>query len=202
MGRRTLLRWVALSVITIGSAAWVFMIHFADAGASFGLIALMAGIANFVTNAPLGVFVVYLNERFGTQVRAAGYSTAYTFGLILPGLYTVWVKGLAHVVPYAYTALFLIPLGGALVFLAAHRGPETLDAPLLGALGPGPQSGRARRRAGRHGRHAEAQRCRRAGGSPFGLRCPLGCPIQGASAAAGGRRRPRQSAGESGPTGG
>ena len=72
----------------------------------------MAGIASFVTNAPLGVFVVYLNERFGTHVRAAGYSTAYTFGLILPGLYTVWVKGLAHIVPYAYTALFLIPLGG------------------------------------------------------------------------------------------
>ncbi len=135
VGRRTLLRWVSLSVVTIGSAAWVFMIHFAEAGASFVLIGLMAGIANFVTNAPLGVFVVYLNERFGTQVRAAGYSTAYTFGLILPGLYTVWVKGLAHVVPYAYTALFLIPLGGALVFLAAHFGPETLDAPLLGERG-------------------------------------------------------------------
>jgi hypothetical protein len=111
------------------------MIHFANAGASFGVIALMAGIANFVTNAPLGVFVVYLNERFGTRVRAAGYSTAYTFGLILPGLYTVWVKGLAHIVPYAYTALFLIPLGGVLVFLAAHYGPETLDAPLLGTRG-------------------------------------------------------------------
>jgi hypothetical protein len=118
-------------VVTVGSAAWVFMVHFADTGASFGAIALMAGIASFVTNAPLGVFVVYLNERFGTQVRAAGYSTAYTFGLILPGLYTVWVKGLAHIVPYAYTALFLIPLGGALVFIAAQRGPETLDAPLL-----------------------------------------------------------------------
>jgi hypothetical protein len=38
-------------------------------------------------------------------------------------------------VPYAYTALFLIPLGGALVFLAAHHGPETLDAPLLGKRG-------------------------------------------------------------------
>jgi len=47
----------------------------------------------------------------------------------------VGVKGLAHVVPYAYTALFLIPLGGVLVFGAAHFGPETLDAPLLGARG-------------------------------------------------------------------
>ena len=135
VGRRALLRWVAVSVMTIGSAAWVFMIHFAETGASFAIIALMAGIASFVTNAPLGVFVVYLNERFGTQVRAAGYSTSYTFGLILPGLYTVWVKGLAHIVPYAYTALFLIPLGGALVFLAAHGGPETLNAPLLGERG-------------------------------------------------------------------
>ncbi len=135
VGRRTVLRCVSLSVVTIGSAAWVFMVHFAESGAAFGLVALMAGIASFVTNAPLGVFVVYLNERFGTQVRAAGYSTAYTAGLILPGLYTVWVKGLAHIVPYAYTALFLIPLGGVLVYLAATRGPETLNAPLLGESG-------------------------------------------------------------------
>jgi hypothetical protein len=135
VGRRTVLRCVSVSVVTIGSAAWVFMVHFAESGAAFGLVALMAGIASFVTNAPLGVFVVYLNERFGTQVRAAGYSTAYTAGLILPGLYTIWVKGLAHIVPYAYTALFLIPLGGVLVYLAATRGPETLNAPLLGESG-------------------------------------------------------------------
>lgn len=133
IGRRTLLTWVAVSVVTIGSASWVLMIQFAERGASFGLIALMAGIASFVTNAPLGVFVVYLNERFATGVRGAGYSTAYTFGLILPGLYTVWLRWLSHVVPYAYTPLFLIPLGGALVFFAVRRGPETLNAPLLSA---------------------------------------------------------------------
>jgi hypothetical protein len=142
------------------------MIHFADAGASFGVIALMAGIANFVTNAPLGVFVVYLNERFGTRVRAAGYSTAYTFGLILPGLYTVWVKGLAHIVPYAYTALFLIPLGGVLVFLAAHRGPETLNAPLLGERG----LDRAEEEPGTELAPAGAARVRSRGPAPVGAR--------------------------------
>jgi MFS family permease len=131
IGRRTMLRWVAISVIGGGSAAWLFMVRFADAGSSFVAIAAMAAVAAFVTNAPLGVFVVYLNERFGTRVRAAGYSTAYTFGLILPGLYTVWVKGLAHIVPFAYTALFLIPLGGLLVLVAAHLGPETRDVTLL-----------------------------------------------------------------------
>lgn len=131
VGRRVLLRWVAVSVLVIGSLAWFFMVRFAEHGASFLAIAAMAGLASFVTNAPLGVFVVYLNERFGTRVRAAGYSTAYTFGLILPGLYTVWVKGLAHIVPFAYTAMFLIPLGGLLVLIASHLGPETRDATLL-----------------------------------------------------------------------
>jgi hypothetical protein len=126
-----MLRWVAVSVLIIGSLSWLFMVRFADSGKSFTSIAVMAAIAAFVTNAPLGVFVVYLNERFGTRVRSAGYSTAYTFGLILPGLYTVWVKGLAHIVPFAYTAMFLIPLGGLLVFIAATIGPETRDATLL-----------------------------------------------------------------------
>jgi hypothetical protein len=89
--------------------------------------------------------VVYLNERFGTRVRAAGYSTAYTFGLILPGLYTVWVKGLQNIVPYAYTALFMIPLGGLLVLIASHLGPETKNADLLEGAGAQTDA----RRAGR-----------------------------------------------------
>ncbi len=131
LGRRIVLRWVAVSVLVVGSLSWLFMVRFAENGAGFTAVAAMAALAAFVTNAPLGVFVVYLNERFGTRVRAAGYSTAYTFGLILPGLYTVWVKGLAHIVPFAYTALFLIPLGGLLVLIAAHLGPETRDATLL-----------------------------------------------------------------------
>ncbi|HEY1593338.1 MAG TPA: MFS transporter [Solirubrobacteraceae bacterium] len=131
VGRRALLRWVSLSVVTGASVAWLLMVRFADGGESFLAIAVMGGIAAFLTNAPLGVFVVYLNERFGTRVRAVGYSTAYTFGLILPGLYTVWVKGLAHIVPFAYTAMFMIPLGGILVFIAATLGPETRDAVLL-----------------------------------------------------------------------
>lgn len=131
VGRRPVLRWMAVSVIFGASVAWWLMVRLADSGASFIAIAAMAGIAALLTNCPLGVFVVYLNERFGTRVRAAGYSTAYTFGLILPGLYTVWVKGLQNIVPYAYTALFMIPLGGLLVLIASHLGPETKNADLL-----------------------------------------------------------------------
>jgi MFS family permease len=130
-GRRPLLRAVAISVIVVGTLAWLFMVRFAENGSPFIAIAVMAAIASFVTNAPLGVFVVYLNERFGTSVRSAGYSTAYTFGLILPGLYTVWVKTLANIVPFAYTAMFLIPLGGLLVLVAMQLGPETRDVDLL-----------------------------------------------------------------------
>jgi MFS family permease len=147
VGRRPVLRWMSVSVIFGASVAWLLMVKFADGGKSFIAIAVMAGIAAFLTNAPLGVFVVYLNERFGTRVRAVGYSTAYTFGLILPGLYTVWVKGLAHIVPFAYTALFLIPLGGVLVFIAATAGPETRDAVLLDQDTKEPESQPVRRRA-------------------------------------------------------
>jgi MFS family permease len=145
LGRRTVLRWVAVSVITGGSVAWLLMVRFADSGKSFVAVAVMAGIAAFLCNAPLGVFVVYLNERFGTRVRAVGFSTAYTFGLILPGLYTVWVKGLQNIVPYAYTALFMIPLGGVLVLIASHLGPETRDAVLLHEASAEPESQPVRR---------------------------------------------------------
>ena len=158
-GRRALLRGVSISVIVIGTLAWLFMVRFAENGSPFVAIAVMAAIASFVTNAPLGVFVVYLNERFGTAVRSAGYSTAYTFGLILPGLYTVWVKTLDNIVPFAYTAMFLIPLGGVLVFAAMQLGPETRDVDLLHHEPPPLQTRRRARPAhatgaGRYGGHA------------------------------------------------
>jgi MFS family permease len=83
-------------------------------------------------NAPLGCLVVYLNERFGAGVRSSGYGTVYTLSLILPALYSVWITVLQAVLPYEYTAVVLIVLGGVLFFAGAWIGPETRGTVLLG----------------------------------------------------------------------
>jgi MFS family permease len=130
IGRRPMLLMCSASITVGASLAFVFMVRLASSGAAFLAVATMAVIAFFLANAPLGCVVVYLNERFGFGIRSSGYGTAYTVSLIIPALYSVWISGLRLVMPFQYTALVLIVLGGALFFAAAYFGPETRDTDL------------------------------------------------------------------------
>ncbi|HEX5421559.1 MAG TPA: hypothetical protein VFY39_16330 [Gammaproteobacteria bacterium] len=56
-----------------------------------------------------------------------GFAVSYTAGLVIPGLYSFWLLGLSYLLPYQYTALVLVALGGVLVFVASWIGPETRD---------------------------------------------------------------------------
>ena len=89
------------------------------------MILVVAIVAKVVPSAPLGVILAYLNERFPASVRASGYGIGYMFGLILPGLYSVWLLALSAVMPYAFGPVVLIVFGGLLMFVAVRRGPET-----------------------------------------------------------------------------
>lgn len=66
-----------------------------------------------------------LNERFPASVRASRYGIGYLFGLILPGLYSVWLLALSTVLPHRYGLVVLIVGGRLLMFAAVRRGPET-----------------------------------------------------------------------------
>ncbi|ROS44600.1 MFS transporter [Amycolatopsis thermoflava] len=124
-GRRALLmRWALVLAFVVGGA-FALLVVAARAGAPVWLIALIAVVAKVLPSAPLGVILVYLNERFPASVRASGYGIGYMFGLILPGLYTVWLLALSAIMPYEFTPIVLIVFGGLLMFAAVRRGPET-----------------------------------------------------------------------------
>lgn len=127
IGRRTLLmRWALVLTFVVGGAFAVLAVA-ARAGAPAWLIGLIAVVAKVLPSAPLGVILVYLNERFPASVRASGYGIGYMFGLILPGLYTFWLLALSSIMPYEFTPIALIVFGGLLMFEAVRRGPETND---------------------------------------------------------------------------
>jgi MFS family permease len=131
IGRRRMLVGIGISILVGESLAYLLMVMAARSGSGFFLIGFLALIAFFLANSPLGCVVVYLNERFPTRVRGSAYGTAYTVSLILPSLYSFWLLWLSKIVPYAYTALILIVLGGILFLWAALWGPETRDVVLL-----------------------------------------------------------------------
>ncbi len=122
--RALLMRW-ALVMTFLVAGAFLLLGLSARAGAPAWLIGLIAVIANVLPSAPLGVILAYLNERFPASVRASGYSIGYMFGLILPGLYSVWLLALSTLMPYAFTPVVLIVGGGVLMFAAVRKSPET-----------------------------------------------------------------------------
>jgi MFS family permease len=125
IGRRALLMRWALVMTVVVAASFVLLVVAARSGAPEWVLGVLYVLAKVVPSAPLGVILVYLNERFPASVRASGYGIGYMFGLILPGLYTFWLLGLSVLMPYEFTPVVLIVFGGLLMFTAVRRGPET-----------------------------------------------------------------------------
>nr|WP_300047100.1 MFS transporter [uncultured Nocardioides sp.] len=67
----------------------------------------------------------YIIERFHVGVRSSGYGLGYTTAVILPAFYATYLAGLESWIPYEFTPLVLISLGGLLVLVGAAIGPET-----------------------------------------------------------------------------
>jgi hypothetical protein len=47
------------------------------------------------------------------------------FGLILPGLYTVWLLALSSIMPYEFGPIVLVVFGGVVMYTVVRLGPET-----------------------------------------------------------------------------
>jgi Na+/melibiose symporter-like transporter len=125
IGRRRLLMVWALVMTVVVGGAFALLAALSGTATPAWVVMLIALVAKVIPSAPLGVILSYLNERFPASVRASGYGIGYMFGLILPGLYTVWLLGLSQLMPYRFGPVVLIVLGGVVMFLAVRRGPET-----------------------------------------------------------------------------
>jgi hypothetical protein len=60
-------------------------------------------------------------------IRSSGYGVSYSLATIIPGLYSLYMLGLGALMPYAYTPIVLLALGGVLLSIGALAGQETKD---------------------------------------------------------------------------
>jgi MFS family permease len=96
---------------------------------SVTLVSLVALIA--VLTLPIwAVHTPYLAESFRTGIRSSGYGVSYSLATILPGLYSFYMLGLAKLMPYQFSPIVLLALGGLLLTIGALAGPETKDVDL------------------------------------------------------------------------
>ena len=74
-----------------------------------------------------GVALAYITERFHTGVRASGFGMGYSLSVLIPSFYSFYMLGLQKFMPYKYTHIPLLALGGVLLVIGAALGPETKD---------------------------------------------------------------------------
>jgi len=73
------------------------------------------------------VHTPYLAESFRTGIRSSGYGVSYSLATIFPGLYALYMLGLSALMPYAYTPIVLLALGGLFLSIGVLAGQETKD---------------------------------------------------------------------------
>ncbi|MDT7694669.1 MAG: hypothetical protein QOI75_4036 [Pseudonocardiales bacterium] len=128
-GRRRMLLLAGLWTALLAPFVYAAMVSQgtrAVSGAA-GVVSVMvlATVVLVLTVSPWGIVPTYLLERFATGVRASGYGIGYSLGVLIPGFYAFYLLGLKNFMPYAYTPIVLIVVGGLLTTVGALLGPET-----------------------------------------------------------------------------
>ena len=128
IGRRPMIAGIGFLSLVPASALYYVLV----AGAYRDLIALIGLVALIeVLSIPIwAVHTPYLVESFRTEIRSSGYGISYSLATILPGFYSFYMLGLAKLMPYQFTPIVLLAVGGFLLSVGAIAGPETKDVDL------------------------------------------------------------------------
>jgi MFS family permease len=129
IGRRKFLIYSGWSIAIVCPITYGGIVYYANSDS--WLFYLFAALSNVLVSAPLGVVITFLNEQFPPRIRGTGFSVAYTFGTIVPAFYSLWLFEIGKVIPFKYSELVLIFLGGLLFVIGAALGKETTGIDML-----------------------------------------------------------------------
>jgi MFS family permease len=129
--RRTLIA-TALSNLVIGAALYALAISWIRGGQSLIPGMVLICITVLLATAQFPVAAVFTNARFPKKLRASGYGLAYNASILVPAFYSFYMLWLKNLMPYPYTPVVLIAVGGACTLAGAlmntHEEPELLEA--------------------------------------------------------------------------
>lgn len=125
IGRRLFFLILGPSIVVIGTGLLAILIN--GKSLPLVLIILLVCVFSAIVTAPWGAIVTYINERFATEVRASGFGLGFSASVVLPSFYAFYMNWLGVFMPYNYTILALLILGGVIGTIGAFLGPETKD---------------------------------------------------------------------------
>jgi MFS family permease len=124
IGRRPILALLGLAGCTAGPILFYVLVR--TGYQSFWQLTVLLTLIHLCASPVWAIVTSYINERFPTGIRACGYGVGYSAAMIIPAFssfYMLGMKGLG--MPYEYTAIVILAVGGFLLLLGALSGPET-----------------------------------------------------------------------------
>lgn len=125
IGRRTFLMLVGIINATAGVFFYYLLLRTTSASGSLVVVILITMMVQILFQLAGALNTSYINERFRTSVRGSGFGLGYSLAIVLPSLYAFYQTGLASFMPFEYTVLPILALGGLLTLVGAALGPET-----------------------------------------------------------------------------
>lgn len=124
LGRRVILTAFGLTSCTLGPFLYFVLVKSGYRN-PVEVIVLVTAI-NLCTTPVWAMMTSYITERFPTSVRASGFGVGYSAATIIPAFSSFYMLGLEGLgMPYEYTQIAILALGGVLLLVGALSGPET-----------------------------------------------------------------------------
>lgn len=125
IGRRPFFMITGALMAIVGTLLYYLIIS--QAVSSLLWVIVLTSVLVSLVVSPFGLTPAYVNERFHVGVRASGYGLAYSLAVVIPSFYAFYQAGLSTFMPFEYTVLALLVIGGVLIAVGAAWGPETKD---------------------------------------------------------------------------
>lgn len=139
IGRRPFLMLMGVGMVVLATPLYYLLISAAPD--SLFVVILMASVLAVLIISNWGLATSYIVERFHTGIRATGFGLGYSLAVIIPSFYAYFQAGLGAVMPFDYTALPLLVVGGVLLAVGAAMGPETKDVDFAEEVKAVPEEG-------------------------------------------------------------
>lgn len=121
-GRRHTL--IVLGILNITLTPVLYAIAVASGHQSLVALVLLLGVVQVLTLVVWSIVTAYITESFPTSVRASGYGIGYSLASIVPAFYSYYMLGLGRLMPYEYTQVVILVLGGVCLVVGAYIGPD------------------------------------------------------------------------------
>jgi MFS family permease len=132
-GRRQTL--IVLGLLNVVVTPVLYAIAVSSGFRSLGQLIVLLGVVQVSTLVVWSIVTAYITESFPTSVRASGYGIGYSLAAILPAFYSYYMLGLANMMPYKYTQIVVLAVGGLFLAFGAYIGPDNRHED-LGEVGP------------------------------------------------------------------